>query len=214
MQKSGVIVRFDAVRGFGFIRCPDSVADVFFHVRDFRGAGAGPVEGLAVIYEEIDVGGKGPRGMAVRARDGAPAVLSHMERTRRTTARRPREPHAWSGKLTMLPLILAYAALLHWAFVHRRVSVESLQLLAIVNMLCFVIYWRDKSAARHGGWRTSEMRLHLFSLLGGWPAAWIAQQWLRHKSSKDSFQDTYRVTVLGHWTGLAAWLWFTLPATR
>lgn len=214
MQKSGVIVRFDAARGFGFIRCPDSVADVFFHVRDFRGAGAGPVEGLAVVYEEIHVGGKGPRGMAVRARDGASVGAPIVQRPQRTSARRPAEAAAWEGKAWMLPLMLAYAALLGWAFMHRHLPLPALQFLAIVNPVCFVVYAFDKSAARHGGWRTSENRLHLLSLLGGWPAAWVAQQWLRHKSSKDSFQDTYRATVLGHWMALAAWLWFTQPATR
>jgi uncharacterized membrane protein YsdA (DUF1294 family)/cold shock CspA family protein len=213
MQKSGVIVRFDAARGFGFIRCPDSIADVFFHVRDFRGAGAAPVEGLAVVYEEIHVGGKGPRGMAVRTQYSEPERAAVVQRPRRAAERRPAEAAAWEGKVWMLPLMLAYAALLGWAFVQRRLPLPALQFLAVVNPVCFVVYAFDKSAARRGGWRTSENRLHLLSLLGGWPAAWIAQQWLRHKSSKDSFLDSYRVTVLGHWMALAAWLWFTLPAT-
>jgi uncharacterized membrane protein YsdA (DUF1294 family)/cold shock CspA family protein len=68
MEKKGTVVRWDAARAFGFIRSPDSQADVFFHVRDFRGGHQHPAprEGLAVVYEEIHVGGKGPRAMAVR----------------------------------------------------------------------------------------------------------------------------------------------------
>ena len=64
MQKQGTVVRWDASRAFGFIRSPDTSADVFFHVRDYRGS-TPPREGLAVVYEEIHVGGKGPRAMAV-----------------------------------------------------------------------------------------------------------------------------------------------------
>ena len=63
MQKKGTVICWDATRAFGFIRSPDTSADVFFHVRDYRGSAA-PREGLAVLYEEIHVGGKGPRAMA------------------------------------------------------------------------------------------------------------------------------------------------------
>ena len=65
MQKTGQITRWDAERAFGFIRSPDSVADVFFHLRDFQGP-VTPRMGMAVVFEEIHVGGKGPRAMAVR----------------------------------------------------------------------------------------------------------------------------------------------------
>jgi len=47
MQKQGTVIRWDATRAFGFIRSPGTSADVFFHVRDFRGS-APPREGLAV----------------------------------------------------------------------------------------------------------------------------------------------------------------------
>ena len=64
MRGEGSIRRWDAARGFGFIQTAER-RDVFFHVRDFRGAGA-PTEGLRVSFEAIEVGGKGPRAMDVR----------------------------------------------------------------------------------------------------------------------------------------------------
>ena len=74
MQKQGTVVRWNAERAFGFIRSPASAADVFFHVRDYRGA-TPPREGLAVVFEEIRGGDKGPRATAVQAAgaQGAPA---------------------------------------------------------------------------------------------------------------------------------------------
>ena len=50
--------------------------------------------------------------------------------------------------------------------------------------------------APRGGWRTSEKQLHLLALLGGWPAAWWAQQRLRHKSSKPEFRRVYWATIV------------------
>ena len=61
---------------------------------------------------------------------------------------------------------------------------------------CFVMYAFDKSAARAGRWRTSEATLLLMGLACGWPGAALAQQWLRHKSSKPSFRARFWATVL------------------
>ena len=45
-------------------------------------------------------------------------------------------------------------------------------------------------------------------LLGGWPAAWLAQQVLRHKTIKRSFQAMFWLTVLVNVAALAVWvLW-------
>ena len=78
-------------------------------------------------------------------------------------------------------------------------------LYAIVSTVTFVTYAIDKSAAQKGNWRTSEATLHLMSLFGGWPGALIAQQTLRHKSSKAEFQFEYKVTVILNIT-VTVWL--------
>jgi uncharacterized membrane protein YsdA (DUF1294 family)/cold shock CspA family protein len=210
MRKAGQVVRFDAARGFGFIRCADSEADVFFHVRDFAGGGEPPVEGLAVVYEEIHVGGKGPRGMAVRpahvARQGTGTSRAPLQ-ARRLPASSPHARAAEGGIAWMLLLIGLYVGVLAWAGMHQRLPVSLLLALPVVNVLSFIVYWKDKHAARQRAWRTSESTLHGLSLLGGWPAAWFAQQVLRHKSRKPSFRQTYWMTVVAHGAALVAWLW-------
>lgn len=65
----------------------------------------------------------------------------------------------------------------------------------LASLACFVLYAMDKSAARAGRWRTSESTLLLMGLAGGWPGAALAQQWLRHKSSKSSFLGRFWATV-------------------
>jgi uncharacterized membrane protein YsdA (DUF1294 family) len=65
-----------------------------------------------------------------------------------------------------------------------------------LSLITFITYAFDKSAARKHLWRISEKQLHLLSLFGGWPGAVIAQQQLRHKSSKRSFQRLFWLTVI------------------
>ena len=64
-----------------------------------------------------------------------------------------------------------------------------------MSLSCFVAYAIDKSAARKGNWRTPESTLLLLGLAGGWPGAVLAQQWLRHKTSKTSFQWKFHLSV-------------------
>ncbi len=65
-----------------------------------------------------------------------------------------------------------------------------------VSAVTFIIYATDKSAARAGEWRTRERTLHIFSLIGGWPGAAIAQSFLRHKSKKVKFRSVFWLTVI------------------
>ncbi len=65
-----------------------------------------------------------------------------------------------------------------------------------ISLSCFVAYAIDKAAARRGDWRTPESTLLLLGLACGWPGGLLAQQWLRHKTSKTSFQWKFYLTVV------------------
>ena len=225
MQKQGTVVRWNAERAFGFIRSPGSAADVFFHVRDYRGA-TPPREGLAVVFEEIRGGDKGPRATAVQAAgaQGAPAGnhgsqargARRPETTRagRSTARtetsagtrRNTTPVAPAGAALAYGLMLAWAALVAWAVWTRHLPLWTVAALAGLNLTTLWLYAADKNAARQGQWRIAEKQLHLLALLGGWPAAWLAQQNMRHKSSKTAFRAIYWATIVLHCAALAGFL--------
>lgn len=51
--------------------------------------------------------------------------------------------------------------------------------------------WQDKRSAQKDRWRIPENTLHTFELLGGWPAAYLAQQLFRHKTSKRSYRSVF-----------------------
>ena len=64
------------------------------------------------------------------------------------------------------------------------------------SVVAYVAYAMDKAAAESRRWRTPENTLHILGLIGGWPGALLAQQRLRHKTSKTSFQVMFWVTVV------------------
>ena len=77
----------------------------------------------------------------------------------------------------------------------------------MLSIVLFALYKTDKQAAKMQHWRTKENTLHILFLLGGWPGALIAQQTLRHKSSKTSFRVFYFLTLL---VNLAGFVWDTI----
>ena len=78
--------------------------------------------------------------------------------------------------------------------------------LAILNASAFLLYGADKAAALQGGNRIPEYILHLLAVLGGWPGALVAQQWLRHKSVKAGFLGVFWLTVFANLALLGAML--------
>jgi len=72
----------------------------------------------------------------------------------------------------------------------------ALAIYTVGSVACFIAYAADKRAAIRQQRRTSERALLLLGLAGGWPGALLAQQWLRHKSSKASFLAWFWLTVV------------------
>ena len=67
-----------------------------------------------------------------------------------------------------------------------------------INLLTYGTYAWDKRRARSGYRRVPEYQLHLLELLGGWPAARVAQQRLRHKCAKRRYQAVFWTIVIGY----------------
>jgi len=64
-----------------------------------------------------------------------------------------------------------------------------------ISLFTFIVYAADKGRAAAGEWRVSESVLHSLELIGGWPGAFVAQQWLRHKNAKVGFQVVFWLIV-------------------
>ncbi|WP_323815902.1 DUF1294 domain-containing protein [Cellvibrio sp. NN19] len=66
------------------------------------------------------------------------------------------------------------------------------------SFLTYYFYWDDKRRAKRNEWRIPEANLHLWSFVGGWPGAFIAQQQFRHKTKKVSFRLVFWLIVASH----------------
>lgn len=218
MKKQGTIVRWDLNRNRGWIRSPETVADIVFHLRDYKGPQ--PIrEGQPVVFEEIVVGGRGPQALMVRE---APAEIYFksdikLESTveellppvRAARPRQPAPPPGWLKRWHPWPsLALVGAWLLMWlvGIAIGRFPWVVLVGLALLNVAALFAYWRDKHAAQHGEWRVQESVLHGLAVLGGWPGAWFAQVVLHHKTRKPPFQLAFKATIALHCLALLAWL--------
>lgn len=225
MRKQGTVVRWNGAKAFGFIKSKQTPGDIFFHIRDFSGNPA-PTEGLQVGFEEIHVGGKGPRAMQVRPlnSDERPGNTRPLRGPRRAA---PPSSHAparvGSGRRVpttashaqpvgpVLALMLVWLVLLVAGAFTGRFTWFALPAAFALNLVTFYTYWQDKHAARQGAWRIKEDTLHLLGLAGGWPGAWFAHQILRHKSSKQAFRAVYWATAILNTAALLAWVllpWF------
>lgn len=204
MRCSGRLVQWNEARGFGLVQIDGSGERVFVHISAWQprpDAQQRPQVGMPLTLALGMVQGK-PRALAVAWREphrrapvqgraraaGATAVPGQVRRSQ--GARTPAHHRGAS-----MPLLVFF---LWWAAVAAVWSVSEWVVWAYagLSLWCFGTYWHDKHQAQSGGWRTPEATLHALALLGGWPGALLAQQWLRHKSSKPEFRHAFWATVV------------------
>ncbi len=176
MRRRGTLTSWNDERGFGFITPDDDARPVFVHINDFiRRGSRRPTQNQAVSYV-LSSGSKGrPCAADVAFADEQPRASG-------------------IGSSIIAPLFLAAVAFS--SFHLNKIPRLFFWWYVIASLLTFIIYARDKAAAKSGSWRTPESSLHLLALLGGWPGAVLAQQVLRHKSKKQSFRVVFWITVL------------------
>ena len=92
----------------------------------------------------------------------------------------------------------AFAGVYATAWAIRAVPAWVHLLYAGASALCFVLYAVDKSAAIDGRDRIPESMLLWLGAVGGWPGAVVAQQLLRHKTTKRSFRLRFWLSVLAN----------------
>lgn len=191
----GTLVEWNDLRSFGFIAIDGEQAHVFVHISAFQprpSAQARPRIGQRVQLEV---------GMA-KGRKCAQKVRWTAETAARQWGACPEKSFSSSkpwghgfARHTLLAVFVLLLLTLAWL---GSMACWVFSLYAVMSLITFFAYWKDKAAARAGRWRTPESTLHALALLGGWPGAMLAQQWLRHKTSKRSFRWAFWLTVLAN----------------
>ena len=179
-EQHGIVVKFDADRGFGFIR-PDgsldgSNRDIFVHISEVEGRkNLHPGQHVSYRLTQTE---KGPAATGVRAG----SVL--------------RTPYLFYALIGLGLAALVLFGLISVFGRQRPPAVWIALWVAALSITAFFIYGFDKAQAQRSGLRVPEVILHLLSLLGGSPGAFVAMRVFHHKTSKRSFQVVFWLIVV------------------
>ncbi len=205
LQK-GQLVRWKDDRGFGFIQPADGSKEVFLHISELKDASRRPEVGDTVYYYIApDKGGK-VRASNAFIQDTSKNAVSKAPSDSNKPVYKTRSLSRFTIFKTMLVSSVPLLGAVHFALTTSNPL--PLILYTVMSLLTFRLYADDKSRAKRGAWRTSENTLHLFELTGGWMGGFIAQQILRHKSSKSSYQAVFWTIVVIHYMLWLGWLLF------
>jgi uncharacterized membrane protein YsdA (DUF1294 family)/cold shock CspA family protein len=184
MRFEGTITQWNQDRGFGFIEPTLGGQDIFVHICALPStAKNAPLHRVVSFEVEQNRNGE-KRAFNLHLVHAVPPRLQ----PRATASNRP--PVAGWFAIPFFACVYLVSA---WAW---HVPKELGFLYGGSSFACCVAYALDKSAAQAGRWRISENTLLMLGLIGGWPGAIVAQQLLRHKTSKRSFRIAFWVTVV------------------
>lgn len=190
MALKGKLVTWFDDKGFGFIQnLADEKNQVFVHIRAFKGASRRPEVGDILVYDIK---------MDEKQRPNAINVELAHDYARRKEKNKIYQQNQKGKSGLAVGFSLFFLFILITAYLLHKINLAVILFYVAINIVTFILYWKDKQAAQSNQWRTPESTLHLFSLCGGWIGALIAQHQLRHKSQKQEFRQIFWATVVIH----------------
>ncbi len=184
MRHQGKITRWNEEKGYGFITPSSGASQVFVHVSDFKNRHQPPELNQVVRYSiSTDKQDRPCAVKVVRAGENLPGSAKAFTRP------------------FLILLAVGFIAAVGWSVTAYQIPIQILYLYLAASAFTFLVYAKDKWAARTDRWRTKESTLHTLAFVGGWPGALIAQQVLRHKSQKNSFKFVFWATVVFNCAG-------------
>ena len=188
MKFQGKVLNWNDDKGFGFVEPNGGGERAFVHINAFKPRSRRPVNGEVIIYDLVRENNNRYKAENIKFSGG---VKSANNRSKANSA-------STLGSVFTIVFCIGLLA----SVLSGKLPAMVVGLYMLMSLIAFIAYALDKSAAQKGRWRTQESTLHIFSLLGGWPGAFLAQTKLRHKSSKKEFKSVYRGTVLLNLGGL------------
>ena len=163
MKYQGRIQQWDDAKGFGFVEPNGGGIRAFAHIKAFKQRSRRPINGDIIVYE-VEQDRKGNH----RACN---ISLLKDHKAKRLRANKPTSQR----KRNVIGLSIFSGALALFTLSGRLPFIVPI-VYGAVSLLTILFYGIDKSAAKKEKRRVSEAKLHILSLLGGWPGALLAQQ--------------------------------------
>ena len=174
--KTARIIEWNVEKGYGFLE--NNGTRLFLHIRDFIERDRLPRVGDLISFR-VGYDREG-RACAVDAAFGEKIPGGELS-------------FGFGAALGFLLILPAYALLRYAPDIKF-----ALAYLLGISAITWFSYVLDKKRARTGGWRVPEIQLHILEFLGGWPAAFLAQRYIRHKTKKKSYKFTFWLIILLH----------------
>lgn len=192
--QKGVIETWKPAEGFGFIQPSGGGKDYFFHKSAIVGRQT-PAVGQRVSYT-VGRDSKGRNQAEDITIEGEATLREKVQGQTKGRIGLPDLP----GGLQLSKINSTYMLLfaLPFLFAILTLSWIPMALYAIVSLVGFGAITLDKRFAQANMWRIPEATLHLIEILGGWPGSGLAQQIVRHKTQKASYQITFWVIAALH----------------
>lgn len=202
MRFEGTLKSWEDERGFGFIQPDQGGEEIFVHIKSMLNRESRPRIGQRLTFE-IELGPQGKkRAKGVLPYQAAQKIQSTSIKKR---TQQFEKPARWGvAAILAIPSFVAVAitVAILWGL---PLLVPAVYLGA--SVITLFAYAFDKAAAVRGDWRTPESTLHFLALVGGWPGALLAQQLLRHKSTKAEFRLVFWATVALNVAAFVLLLW-------
>lgn len=195
IRKQGHIKKWQDDKGFGFIETAAGES-VFFHVSAFK-AQRRPEVGEQVVFTVTQDNQGRLQAREVQELSFVQQKMAQKNsQIRRRNHKRSAQAEFEAGQKKRLFLGIGFYGVLILLALTDKLSWLVVAWYALLGVITYGTYAKDKAAAQSGDWRTPESTLHLLSALGGWVGALVAQTYLRHKSQKPEFRITYYLTVI------------------
>tara|TARA_R110000744_G_scaffold370077_1_gene480574 strand:+ start:75 stop:680 length:606 start_codon:yes stop_codon:yes gene_type:complete len=195
MRLKGKLIKWHADKAFGFIAPTGGGSEVFIHKSAFTNKNRMPKTSDIITFS------------ITKDNNGRYCACDAIFPGEKLKKKPPKKFNFFS---IYLALIFLVAIIITFTLGHLPQKLMSVYL--GLSVLTFLAYAIDKSKAQRGTWRTPESTLHILALAGGWPGAALAQQYLRHKSAKQTFRNVFWLTVM---INLAVLMWlYTSSGTK
>ena len=200
-RQQGQIKKWQEDKGFGFIET-EAREQIFFHVSEFK-AQRRPNIGEEVVFSvEYDNQGRMQAKQVQELGFVKQQMAQKNKQIRQRNHKRSIQADFEAGQKKRLFVCVGFYLVLILLAAMHKLSWLVVGWYAVLGLVTYLMYAKDKAAAQSNEWRTPESTLHLLSVLGGWVGAMVAQTYLRHKSQKVDFRMTYYLTVLINLAGL------------